>query len=142
MAKEKGVVACNGLDDYMTRVTDGKHVFFVDEPESAGGKDKKASPSDYLLGALASCTAITMRMYAQRKEWSPGAINVRAFFAPVMASEGVQQRIWKEVSFENELSEAQIKRMMEIGEKCPVSRVLGTAIPMEMKNVKWSTEEK
>ncbi|RAV30587.1 OsmC family protein [Sinomicrobium soli] len=142
MAKNKGVTACNGLDDYMTRVTDGKHVFFVDEPESLGGGDKKASPTDYLLGALASCTAITMRMYAQRKEWKPGTIKVHASFAPVMTPEGVQQRIRKEVSFEKELSGEQVKRLLEIGERCPVSKMLNAEVPMEMERVAWTTESK
>ncbi|UGU16940.1 (4Fe-4S)-binding protein [Sinomicrobium kalidii] len=135
MAKKNEVVASNGLDDYFTQVISNRHVFYVDEPVKAGGKDKEPSPTDYVLGALASCTAITMRMYAQRKEWDVGKIKVHATLSSVMTGDGVRQKIWKEVVFEKELPKAQEDRLIEIGEKCPVSLMLKHNVEMTLEKV-------
>ncbi|MGS2762014.1 OsmC family protein [Sinomicrobium sp. M5D2P9] len=140
MAKNNGATACNGLDNYYTKATIGKHSFYIDEPEKVGGKDKKPSPTDYVLGALASCTAITMRMYAQRKGWEPGIIKVHATFAPVMTPDGIKQRIKKEVAFEKELPPEQADRLLEIGEKCPVSKMLKTEVEMLMEQTGYTNE--
>ncbi|WP_148044190.1 OsmC family protein [Sinomicrobium pectinilyticum] len=140
MAKTNGATACNGLDDYYTKATIGRHSFYIDEPEKAGGKDKSPSPTDYVLGALASCTAITMRMYAQRKGWEVGVIKVHAVFAPVMTADGIKQRIKKEVTFEKELPQDQADRLLEIGEKCPVSKMLKTEVEMLMKQTGYADQ--
>src|SRR5689334_2106804 len=65
---------------YATRVTAGAHTLVVDEPASAGGADAGASPFAYLLAALTGCTAITLRMYADRKGWTVRRIGVEATF--------------------------------------------------------------
>lgn len=140
MAKKNEAIASNGLDDYFTQVVTSKHVFYVDEPVKAGGKDKNPSPGDYVLGALASCTAITMRMYAQRKGWDVGKIKVHASQSSVMSNDGVRQKIKKAVVFEKKLPKEQEDRLIEIGEKCPVSLMLKHHVEMTLEKVEQLDE--
>ena len=56
-----------GAEKYLMKVKTTKHTVMVDEPESIGGTDKYPNPAQYLLSALASCTAITIKMYADNK---------------------------------------------------------------------------
>jgi putative redox protein len=63
------VTANIGTDDYKVDVRAGHHRFASDEPEKIGGKDAGPAPFQLLLAALGSCTAITLRMYAKRKDW-------------------------------------------------------------------------
>lgn len=134
MANKNGVTVTNGLDNYYTEAISGEHTFYIDEPEKVGGKDKAPAPTDYVLGALASCTAITIRMYAERKGWEVGIIRVNAALAPVMTADGLRQRMKKEVAFEKDLTEEQVARLLEIGEKCPVSKMLKAEVEMLMEH--------
>jgi putative redox protein len=125
MSKINLVIAALGEQKYYTEVATKNHAFYVDEPEDAGGSNKAPHPTAYLLGALASCTAITIRMYALRKEWDVGQIKVSAEKVENLTSEGKEIKIIKHFTFGNkDLTEKQIKRLIAIGEKCPVSLLL------------------
>lgn len=65
-----------GIDKYKTTVTAGKNSIIVDEPEEKGGLDLGFHPQQLLAASLASCTAITLKMYTDRKEWDIGPIDV------------------------------------------------------------------
>src|SRR5215211_5590852 len=69
--------AQNNGELYATKIDIHQHSFFADEPPAYGGKDLGPSPVDYLCAALASCTVMTLRMYAERKKWKVEEINVK-----------------------------------------------------------------
>ncbi len=100
----------------------GDHSLTVDEPVEAGGQDEGPSPQELLAASLASCTAITMEMYAQRKGWDVGDIAVDVNYEP--AQRGSFTRFKMTVELPKELPEDQRVRLMQIAAKCPVHRTL------------------
>jgi len=107
--------------DYLTRINTGVHEFLADEPEAAGGKNAGPSPDDYLLAALASCTLITLRMYAQRKGWTLGALDVQV---TLKKDDEKRTHIERELSVSAELSDEQWQKLLEIAAKTPVTLTL------------------
>jgi len=71
LMKEKATAVLDS-ENYVTHVTHRNHEYFTDEPMEVGGKDKYTTQQELLLGALASCVATTLRMYANRKGWGLG----------------------------------------------------------------------
>jgi putative redox protein len=98
------------------------HTVTADEPRDNGGDDRGPSPEELLAASLASCTAITMEMYANRKGWDVGEIAVNVDYEP--AQRGSPTRFRMEVELPKELPEDQRERLMQIGAKCPVHRTL------------------
>jgi len=98
------------------------HRLTADEPKDHGGADSGPSPQELLAASLASCTAITMEMYAQRKGWDVGEIAVYVDFEP--AQRGSPTKFRMKVELPKELPEEQRERLMQIGAKCPVHRAL------------------
>ena len=98
------------------------HSVTADEPRDHGGEDSGPSPQELLAASLASCTAITMEMYAQRKGWEVGDVAVNVSYEP--AQRGSPTRFTMNVEFPKELPEEQRERLMQIGAKCPVHRTL------------------
>lgn len=101
----------------------------MDEPADKGGTDTGPTPMETLYGALAACVAITLRMYAARKEWETGEIKVEVYAAE---NEHRQKEIFQKVTYANaaNLTEEQIKRLNLIATKCPVSKTLQQATPV------------
>jgi putative redox protein len=136
MPKKNLVYATLSEQNYFTQITGNNHAFYVDEPESGGGKNKAPHPTAYLLASLASCTAITIRMYAQRKDWDVGQIQVSAKKVELLTQEGKRSKIVKQITFGNkDLTEVEIKRLVTIGEKCPISKMLKNETQMEFEVV-------
>jgi putative redox protein len=104
------------------RVEMGHHWITADEPEDDGGDDEGPSPQDLLAGSLASCTAITIEMYAKRKGWDIGEIAVDVNYEP--AQRGSPTKFSMKVMLPKELPEDQRERLMQIAAKCPVHRTL------------------
>ena len=105
------------------------HRLLADEPRENGGDDAAPSPQELLAASLASCTAITMEMYASRKGWDVGDIEVNVTYEP--AQRGSPTRFTMNVNFPKELPEDQRERLMQIGAKCPVHRVLEGEVMFE-----------
>lgn len=106
---------------------EGGHTVLVDEPVAGGGTDSGPSPTRLLAASLASCVAITMEMYAERKGWEIGAVEVEVdvqYEGPVPASFAVSLRL------PEELSQEQRQRLLAIARKCPVHRVIGHETPV------------
>ena len=103
-------------------VTAGEHTFTVDEPETAGGDDLGPSPQELLAAALASCTAVTMEMYAQRKGWDTNGLTVDVQYTP--AERGYPTKFELVLKMPAHLEEEQIERLKVIAAKCPVHRTL------------------
>jgi putative redox protein len=106
-----------------------EHTVAADEPKNPGGDDSAPSPQELLAAALASCTAITMEMYADRKGWELGDVTVDVDYEP--AQRGSPTRFTMVVNFPKELPEDQRERLMQIGAKCPVHRVLEGEVMFE-----------
>src|SRR5918994_3835535 len=98
------------------------HELAADEPRDHGGDDTGPSPQELLAASLASCTAITMEMYAERKGWDVGEISVDVEYEP--AQRGSPTRFVMHVEMPKEVSEEQRDRLMQIAAKCPVHRAL------------------
>ena len=99
-----------------------EHQVTVDEPAEQGGDDTGPSPQELLAASLASCTAVTMEMYAQRKGWDVGGLEVTCDYAP--ADRGCPTRFNIVMRFPDGLSEDQVERLRVIAAKCPVHRTL------------------
>jgi len=100
---------------------EGGHEIIVDEPPDRGGTDTGPRPTQLLAASLAGCTAITMEMYADRKGWELGALEVTVD----MDYDGpVPNRFDVQVHLPTELDEEQRRKLLVIATKCPVHKVL------------------
>jgi putative redox protein len=110
-------------------VRTGSHTIVVDEPESEGGADLGPSPQELLAAALASCTAVTMEMYAQRKGWNVNGLAVDCRFIP--AERGCPTRFDMVYTMPAHLEDDQVERLMIIAARCPVHRTLEGEVAFE-----------
>ncbi len=118
--------------NYKTVLNAGDHQLIADEPESAGGQDLGPDPYDLLLMSLGTCTAITLRMYAERKGWPVEDIYLELRHHKDHAEDcedcddprAMIDKIEKEVIVKGDLDEEQINRLLEISQKCPVYKTL------------------
>ena len=104
------------------RIQIGDHVLTVDEPDEQGGRDEGPTPQELLAASLASCVAITIEMYAQRKGWELGAIEVECDYDP--PERGATTRFDLVLRLPSGCSDEQVERMRAIAAKCPIHRTL------------------
>lgn len=118
-----------GERGYAQRITTGSgHVLASDEPERRGGTNTGAPPYDLLLASLGACTAITLRMYSERKEWKLGTIDVKLR----LIKEGDDPiRIERTISVAELLDGDQRAKLLEIADKTPVTRALAAGVPIQ-----------
>jgi putative redox protein len=111
---------------YQVESTARTHLVRSDEPAATGGDDTAQTPLELLASALAACTAITLRMYAERKGWELGEVKVdcRAFVA------GAGYRFERVVRLGAPLADEQKTRLGEIAEKTPVTKVVKAGAPV------------
>ena len=100
------------------------HTVISDEPRSMGGGDEGPTPQELVTGALAACTAITLRMYAGRKGWQVEGLEVVAESEPAERAACGPFRVT--LRLPRELSEEQVARLRVIASKCPVHRTLAS----------------
>jgi putative redox protein len=108
-----------------------EHHVTADEPEDNGGNDSGPSPQELLAASLASCTAVTIEMYAERKGWDIGDLEVNVDYEP--AQRGSPTKFEMEVRMPKELPEDQRERLMQIAAKCPVHRTLEGEVMFDEK---------
>lgn len=118
------VVTENGQGRYQQEVRLGQHSLIADEPVSAGGEDAGPAPFDFLMAGLGACTSMTLRMYAERKEWPLTGISVSLSHDRIEIDGILRERITRTIDLNGSLSEAQRTRLLEIAGKCPVHRAL------------------
>jgi len=113
---------------FVQTIRSGAHTVTADEPVSNGGTDAGFAPYALLLASLGACTSITLQMYAQRKGWTLGAVQVALRMMKGQDVEG--DLIERSVHFSAPLTEEQRARLAEICEKTPVTKTIkqGTAI--------------
>ncbi len=109
-----------GRVQYQTIIKSGGHTIITDEPVSDGGADTGMSPYRLLMASLASCTAITLRMYIDRKMWAIAEINVKV----EMFRKDNQEFIESKLSFKGDITDEQKKRLITIAHSCPVHKIL------------------
>jgi putative redox protein len=113
-----------GTSTYRTTISAGKHILFADEPESLGGTDTAPDPSQLLLSSLGACTAITLRMYADRKAWDVQEIHVDLAMTSDNTPAGKHTAITRKLSFTGNLTDEQQERLMQIANACPLHKTL------------------
>ena len=107
------------------------HQLTSDEPLEKGGDDTGPSPQELLAASLASCTAITMEMYANRKGWDVGDVEVACDYTP--AERGCPTRFNLVMRFPDSLTDEQVERLRVIAAKCPVHRTLEGEVMFDEK---------
>jgi putative redox protein len=99
-----------------------EHLLSADEPRQNGGEDAGPSPQELLAASLASCTAITMEMYAQRKGWDIGGVEVECGYTP--AERGCPTRFNLVIRMPDTIPDERAEKLRIIAAKCPVHRTL------------------
>lgn len=121
----KQVVAKIGNEEFTTNIMAGGHPLIADEPESVGGNDFGPAPYDLLLSSLGACTAMTLRMYADRKQWDLKEVIVHLDHSKKEGEGNAKvDHIEKSIELVGDLDEAQKKRLLQIADKCPVHKTL------------------
>jgi putative redox protein len=120
------VKATIGKDHYATVIQAGSNQILADEPVSLGGTDQGFSPDELLASALAACTLITLRMYADRKQYDLERINLTV---SVEWNKAERRSVFrKHLSFEGNLRPEEVVRLREIADKCPTHVLLSNPI--------------
>ncbi len=121
--------------NYIAEAKMRNHYAVIDEPVAKGGDDNGPTPVEYLLTAIGGCVAITLRMYADRKEWDLGKITVNVTQRQELTSEGIIKSLLEEISFEKNVTQEQKEKLLEIAGKCPVAKMIKgqTQIKSEIK---------
>lgn len=126
------VKASLGTTKYYTEVIAGENTLITDEPVDKGGLNKGFNPFEILATSLASCTAATLRMYIDRKEWDVEKIDVEVELENFPLTKLAVFK--RNVSFEgSDLSEDQLKRLHAIADACPVHKILLNEIEIQTK---------
>lgn len=135
-AADGEVVARTSLDGFRTEVQMGRHSLFADEPTSVGGTDTGPTPYDLLASALATCTSMTLRMYAQHKKIDLESATVRVEHGRIHADDcadceqdgGMIHEFRRALQLSGDLTSAERQRMVEIADRCPVHKTLHNEI--------------
>lgn len=133
-----------GAEGFTTEIMVRRHSLTADEPESIGGNDSGPNPYELVNAGLGACTAMTIQMYARRKKWPVKEVRVhldhrKDYEKDMMAVSSKGQPKQKldhfdrVIEFEGDLSEEQIKRLLEIADRCPVHRTLHGEVVVNTK---------
>jgi putative redox protein len=124
------VMATTGRTNYSTAIQSRNLSLSADEPRESGGLDAGPTPSELLIAALASCTSITLRMYADRKSWAIDAIHVRVTSTRAPDKSLSIERV---LSFDGVLTDEQKSRLADIAERTPVTLALKTGVAIHTR---------
>ena len=140
-----GTVAVTGAGEgtFPQLISAHGHRLRADEPIEVGGTDSGPGPYDFLLAGLGACTAMTVRMYAERKKWPLENVHVALRHSKVHAEDcaecetkaGMLDKMERIIRLDGPLDDEQKKRLMEIADKCPVHRTLTSEIRIETRMV-------
>jgi putative redox protein len=116
-------------EHYRTVLTSDTNQIIADEPVSVGGTDQGFSPDELLASSLAACTAITLRMYADRKQFKLDQIDVEV--SVTWDKQARRTSLKKRIRFTGDLQPAEVQRLLEIADKCPTHVSLTNPIDIE-----------
>ena len=133
---EGTVSARIGPTGYRVEIDAGRHSIIADEPNEAGGTDEGLTPYDLILASLGACTAMTLRMYADRKKWPLEGVVVRLHHGRSHAADEQQcenrpvrlDQIERTLEITGPLTHDQRVKLAEIAERCPVHRTLDAGV--------------
>jgi putative redox protein len=118
-------VAVDGTSGYAQQIHTSAHQLNADENERRGGTNTGPSPFELMLASLGACTAITLRMYCDRKQWDLGTTGIKLR----LTKDGDEPlRIERNISVSGRIDDEQRQRLLEIAEKTPVSRLLAAGV--------------
>ncbi|WP_420631061.1 OsmC family protein [Candidatus Leptofilum sp.] len=126
-------VTARSLKNLQVEIQASNHAILADEPIRDGGDDAGPSPYDLLLSSLAACKVMTVHLYARRKQWPVETVSLTLNHRKISADECEDCQtqgkakvdiIECEISFDGDLDEAQIKRLADIADRCPIHRTL------------------
>jgi putative redox protein len=115
--------------NYLAETKIRDHFVITDTTIAEGGLDSGPTPVEYLLIAIGGCVSITLRMYAARRNWDVGEIKVHVF----QRKDENGSYLREEISFENEITEDQRKRLLVFAAKCPVAKMTKGETRIESK---------
>lgn len=133
-------VTVEGTHESLTQqITLGRHYLLADEPIEQGGADRGPSPYDLLLASLGACTAMTLLMYAKKKEWEIRKVTVWLSHQKIHAEDcadceteqGYLDRIERRIHLDGNLDGEQRERLLEIANRCPVHKTLKSEIKID-----------
>ena len=139
---KRTVTVEEGAGTYTQTIGAGNHTLYADEPENLGGTDRGPNPYDYLLSALGTCTSMTVRMYARRKQWPLEHVRVTLRHDKIHAEDcedcetqtGKIDQIETDVELiGDELTGEQRERLMEIAHRCPVHRTMTEEVKIRVR---------
>ena len=138
---EGEVVATTYTDSFRTDLSVGSHTLIADEPASVGGTNLGPSPYGLLSAALASCTSMTLKMYATVKKLELRSATVRVWHRKIHAEDCIDceakdgriDEFHREISFAGNLTPEQEQRLMEIADRCPVHRTLHSEVKVRSR---------
>jgi len=130
------IISISDGPGFRTDVTGGGFEFIADEPVDVGGSGAGPTPYEYLLAAVGSCTAMTVRMYANRKQWPLERVTVRLRDTPAHITDCLEcetsavgvRRIDRVIELTGALSDDQRTRILQIADRCPVKQTLERGI--------------
>lgn len=125
-------VSVKYINNFQVGIVAREHKLVADEPKEKGGDDLGPTPEEYLLGALGSCTAITLLLYARRKNMPLESVEVELSLKrehnPVAVEVGekknLMEKITREIHVKGNLKEQEKNRLLEIAQKCPVHKTI------------------
>ncbi len=121
----KVIVKANAANGFRQEISSDNHAFASDAPKEFGGSDSAPNPHELLLGSLGACTAITLQMYAKRKEWDLQSINVDVQEETVAGDDGTKKsRIVRTIEMTGNLTDEQVTNLKGIADKCPIHKLL------------------
>ncbi|WGK64303.1 bifunctional alpha/beta hydrolase/OsmC family protein [Croceiramulus getboli] len=126
------VAQLDGDQGFTTAMKLGKHFMLADEPKSVGGNERGPTPYELVSAGLSACTAMTIQMYARRKNWTIEQVEVHTRYDKDHAQDCERcendsakiDTFYREIKIKSDLDEKQIQRVLEIADKCPVHRTL------------------
>ena len=139
--KHQVIASLDKEDGFTTSMKVGNHFMIADEPTSYGGNDFGPSPYELVSAGLSACTAMTIQMYAKRKDWDLKNVEVHTSYSKSHAEDTQDcendsakiDTFNREIKLEGILDEKQIKRILQIADKCPVHKTLHSDIQVITK---------
>ena len=138
---QRVVSVTTGATRYLHEISVGDHHLQADEPVSVGGGDAAPTPYELMLGALGSCTAITVQMFAERRRWPLEKVRVQLTHAKSHAQDCVNceaasarlDRVEVVIELHGSLTEEQRRKLLDVAEHCPLHRTLAAGIEMHTR---------